>query len=569
MAQWELAVDATALRPCAATAEDGRLAPLELESELEPAPGLEPAPTSETTQPEPDRAVADVARALRAAAARAAAEGRTVTRLVLVHPAAWVEPDQARAAREARAAGLPDPVFVTAATALARYFRARLALPDGSCLAVYDARTHAVEAAVLVHAPAGLQLLGRLTFPGMAAEDTGALRRDHARRRVADETAALLDEAALGTGRLAAVYLTGRAAQLPGAAGLVRAELGVTVFVCDRPEQAAALGALLPPDDAGFRLGPPGAGGPVGASPDLTLQLADSLARFATEALAGAAESGSGGGHPPAIPARPPTSHPAADLEAAAPAAAEATRAGAVGGPPPAVPEQPGTQAQPGVTSQTASSVAAPDPAPGRRRVIWLSVGIAAVVVGGACFLLLGGHSTRTPTPKAPPSSGAPVNATATPPLTPSATPSATDTATETTSASPTDSTAPSPSALLTPSTTPSPSASPSASASPSDSASPGASPSSVVLAYYDAINKQDFATAWQLGGRNLDSSYSSFVQGYSTTARDDATAQDTGATQCSVALTATHTDGSVQHFTGVYTVVDGAITAAQLQAAS
>lgn len=110
------------------------------------------------------------------------------------------------------------------------------------------------------------------------------------------------------------------------------------------------------------------------------------------------------------------------------------------------------------------------------------------------------------------------------------------------------------------------------AGALPTDSSSLEPSPSStdtgpdsVVTAYFNAINDGDYATAWNLGGDNLDSSYSDFVSGFSGTSRDDVTIVSVNGDQVQVSLDAQQNDGTQKTYTGTYTVDNGVITAANL----
>ncbi|WEO95587.1 hypothetical protein A6P39_017020 [Streptomyces sp. FXJ1.172] len=102
--------------------------------------------------------------------------------------------------------------------------------------------------------------------------------------------------------------------------------------------------------------------------------------------------------------------------------------------------------------------------------------------------------------------------------------------------------------------------------ATDSASGTPGAGdPASTVTRYFAAINNRDFHTAWDLGGKNLDSSYSSFVSGFEGTERDDVTVGTVDGTAVSVSLVAQQTDGTQKSYSGRYTVVDGVITAASI----
>ncbi|WP_225098644.1 hypothetical protein [Streptomyces sp. CoH27] len=91
------------------------------------------------------------------------------------------------------------------------------------------------------------------------------------------------------------------------------------------------------------------------------------------------------------------------------------------------------------------------------------------------------------------------------------------------------------------------------------------ADPTSTVQRYFAAINNRDFRTAWDLGGKNLDSSYSSFVAGFAGTERDDVTVDPADGTTVPVRIVARQTDGTQKSYSGRYTVVNGIITAASI----
>ncbi|POX60742.1 hypothetical protein C3492_25645 [Streptomyces sp. Ru62] len=111
-------------------------------------------------------------------------------------------------------------------------------------------------------------------------------------------------------------------------------------------------------------------------------------------------------------------------------------------------------------------------------------------------------------------------------------------------------------------------------SADPTDTASAPAgtespeasdSPSGTVTSFFEAINERDYRTAWDLGGKNLDASYSSFVSGFATTERDDVTIESVQGDTVWVDLLARQTDGTQKSYSGRYTVVDGVITDASM----
>ncbi|TDT97499.1 hypothetical protein EDD99_5644 [Streptomyces sp. 846.5] len=107
---------------------------------------------------------------------------------------------------------------------------------------------------------------------------------------------------------------------------------------------------------------------------------------------------------------------------------------------------------------------------------------------------------------------------------------------------------------------------------SPQATASPTVSPSAavtappdVVTAYYNALNKQDYRTAWNLGGDNLDSDYATFKAGFAQTASDHLTVTGSSGDSVSVQLAAHQSDGTILDFAGTYTVVNGKITQGSL----
>ena len=101
----------------------------------------------------------------------------------------------------------------------------------------------------------------------------------------------------------------------------------------------------------------------------------------------------------------------------------------------------------------------------------------------------------------------------------------------------------------------------------PATSAPPAAAgPAATVQAYFAAINAHDYARAWALGGKNTGSSYSSFVNGFSGTAKDNVTLVSVAGNVVTVKLAAAQTDGSVQYYQGTYTVTNGIITQGHIQ---
>ena len=85
--------------------------------------------------------------------------------------------------------------------------------------------------------------------------------------------------------------------------------------------------------------------------------------------------------------------------------------------------------------------------------------------------------------------------------------------------------------------------------------------PAATVRAYIAAINNKDYRRAWNLGGRNTSGSYQSFVQGFSTTARDTATIVSVAGNVVTARISARQTDGTIKTYQGTYTVEHGVIT--------
>ncbi|MGW5718234.1 hypothetical protein ACWEVP_18855 [Amycolatopsis sp. NPDC003865] len=87
------------------------------------------------------------------------------------------------------------------------------------------------------------------------------------------------------------------------------------------------------------------------------------------------------------------------------------------------------------------------------------------------------------------------------------------------------------------------------------------------VVAYYDAINRRDFATAWSLGGSRIagGGGYTKYVNGFATTSWDTLTVTDVRGSTVSVVLSAVQTDGSIRRFAGTYTVSGGVITGSHM----
>ncbi|HXS64150.1 MAG TPA: hypothetical protein VN767_14950 [Streptosporangiaceae bacterium] len=114
------------------------------------------------------------------------------------------------------------------------------------------------------------------------------------------------------------------------------------------------------------------------------------------------------------------------------------------------------------------------------------------------------------------------------------------------------------------PSSTSSPPApAPSSSAPASQPPAPDTpSPENVVRAFIAAINAHDWPRVWQLGGKNLNSSYDQMVSGYRLTARDILTNLATSGNTVTARLLAYETTGGVQTYLVRYVVSGGIIVA-------
>lgn len=114
----------------------------------------------------------------------------------------------------------------------------------------------------------------------------------------------------------------------------------------------------------------------------------------------------------------------------------------------------------------------------------------------------------------------------------------------------------------------------PPAATPPPGGGAPGVTtPSDVVQAYFDAINQKNYQKAWDLGGKNLESSYSAFMSGFATTSMVSVqvldVSGDPGHGVVTVRLSTLETTGETKVFMGDYTVSGGEITQASVHEAS
>ncbi|WP_194897724.1 hypothetical protein [Catenulispora pinisilvae] len=89
--------------------------------------------------------------------------------------------------------------------------------------------------------------------------------------------------------------------------------------------------------------------------------------------------------------------------------------------------------------------------------------------------------------------------------------------------------------------------------------------PAAVVSAFYAAINAQDYATAWKLGGDNLGFTYSDFAAGFAGTAHDTLTITGEQGNMVDVHLSALQDDGSTKVYDGYYVVGNGQVVEGRL----
>lgn len=215
--------------------------------------------------------------------------------------------------------------------------------------------------------------------------------------------------------------------------------------------------------------------------------------------------------------------------------------------------------------SPEAATLPPGEPAPEPSRRPWLPIVGAVVLVlligGGVYFAvssLTGSNGGKPANAVAPPSSSSSA-------VTPSTENSSPNPATSSpTSAPPPTVTAPPPTVTAPPPTTVTVTP-PTVTAPPNPT-----STADVVNAYFAAINAGDYARAWALGGANLQGgSYSSFVQGFSSTAYDSVTIDSVSGETATIHLDALQTDGTHRYFAGTYTVRGGVIVGADIRRTS
>jgi hypothetical protein len=89
--------------------------------------------------------------------------------------------------------------------------------------------------------------------------------------------------------------------------------------------------------------------------------------------------------------------------------------------------------------------------------------------------------------------------------------------------------------------------------------------PAATVTAYFAAIKNHDYRRAWQLGGEHLAESYRTFEFSFADTTLDSVRILHVRGTVVTADLTTELTNGTQANFTGTYTVINGAITKANV----
>jgi hypothetical protein len=93
----------------------------------------------------------------------------------------------------------------------------------------------------------------------------------------------------------------------------------------------------------------------------------------------------------------------------------------------------------------------------------------------------------------------------------------------------------------------------------------PPSGPAAVVEAYYAAIERRDYQTAFNLRADSAGGSVSGFASGYATTASVVLKVTSVNGDTVYIQLTAQQIDGSVLNYSGYYVVRNGLITSANI----
>ncbi|WP_196814497.1 hypothetical protein [Nocardia sp. BMG111209] len=317
-----------------------------------------------------------------------------------------------------------------------------------------------------------------------------------------------IDHAGVGHGELAAVYLVGASSHTPGLARRIGEAFGLPVVTAENPGAAVVSGALSPPRSlpAGVHVGT-GEWDTAAVGRELI-----AVARRRTLPMAGS---------PPAETPFPPSELPSVSTELALPEPVSIAVAQPLADPPHVdcfgAPQVTEPLRQRSLEPESSPARPWPSPRRGARVNLPLALIVAAaavVAVSVTVAVLVAVNREQSPT-TGPVAMPTPFARSQLSPVPDSVPPSA--------AARPTTRYA-----LPPVSTTP---------------ALPPTDPAQVVTAYFAAINRHDYASAWALGGKNLASSYPDFVQSFRTTADDEASVHDADATTAVITLVAAQTD--------------------------
>lgn len=90
----------------------------------------------------------------------------------------------------------------------------------------------------------------------------------------------------------------------------------------------------------------------------------------------------------------------------------------------------------------------------------------------------------------------------------------------------------------------------------------PNAAPGDVVIAYFRALNSEDYTRAWMLGGENFGESFQEYSQRVGAVDNYDFQVGPVSGGNVSVHVNAHGKDGAVESYDLTYTVTGGVITA-------
>jgi hypothetical protein len=102
---------------------------------------------------------------------------------------------------------------------------------------------------------------------------------------------------------------------------------------------------------------------------------------------------------------------------------------------------------------------------------------------------------------------------------------------------------------------------------SPQQSSAPPATPAAAVTAYFNAINNHQYRTAWNIDQyEHSFKNFTTFRQGFAGTQYDQLTIVSVSGDVVTIQLAAHQTDGTVNNYSGTYTVQNGVFTRSNIQ---